>query len=52
MPREAIEPLEVASPDRMTFLVSGSVSGLGVEPPHPPPRSKATLTVLMMDPEP
>lgn len=31
-PRELVEPLHASSTDLMTFIVSGGVSGLGVEP--------------------
>ena len=32
IPRDQVEPLTVSRTDLMTFLVSGGVSGLGVEP--------------------
>jgi uncharacterized membrane protein len=49
VPREQIERLEVSSTDLMTFIVSGGVSGLGVDPsaaPTPmnkPPVARTTL---------
>lgn len=47
VPRELVEPLEVGSTDLMTFIVSGGVSGLGVEPTQ---RPKATRTMLGIGP--
>jgi uncharacterized membrane protein len=32
VPRDQIEPLDVSTTDLMTFVVSGGVSGLGIEP--------------------
>jgi len=32
VPRDQVEPLKVATTDLMTFIVSGGVSGLGIEP--------------------
>ncbi len=46
VPREQLEPLQVSSTDLMTFVVSGGVSGLGVDPPRPPPRPARTMLGL------
>src|SRR5262249_50667071 len=32
VPRDQVEPLDVSTTDLMTFVVSGGVSGLGIEP--------------------
>ena len=32
VPRDQVEPLKVSTTDLMTFIVSGGVSGLGIEP--------------------
>lgn len=46
VPRSELEPLEVASTDLMTFVVSGGVSGLGVAPPERPSRTSRTMLGL------
>jgi uncharacterized membrane protein len=50
-PRELVEPLDVSSTDLMTFIVSGGVSGLGVDPgtTQKPPTAR---TVLGLGPRP
>ncbi|HEY5961255.1 MAG TPA: DUF502 domain-containing protein [Polyangiaceae bacterium] len=51
VPREHIEPLSLSSTDLMTFVVSGGVSGLGVEPPNRPAKGKPARTVLGIGPK-
>ena len=43
VPRDQVELLNVASTDLMTFVVSGGVSGLGVEAPKPKARPARTI---------
>jgi len=51
IPRDQVEPLSVSSTDLMTFLVSGGVSGLGIEPPPPTSkRAKPARTILGLGP--
>jgi uncharacterized membrane protein len=45
VPREQIEQLNASSTDLMTFVVSGGISGLGVEPPATK-RRKSTILGL------
>lgn len=47
-PRDQIEPLQVPSSDLMAFIVSGGVSGLGVEPSptQRPPRKPTKARTL------
>lgn len=52
-PRELIEPLDVATTDLMTFIVSGGISGLGVEgnpSQRPPAKPSGARTVLGIGP--
>jgi uncharacterized membrane protein len=44
-PRELVEPLDISSTDLMTFIVSGGISGLGVDPSttQKPPRARTVL---------
>jgi uncharacterized membrane protein len=44
-PRELVEPLDASSTDLMTFIVSGGVSGLGVDPgiSQKPPTARTVL---------
>jgi uncharacterized membrane protein len=41
VPREYVDPLEVHTPELMTFVVSGGVSGFGVGQSMPPPGARA-----------
>ena len=53
VPHDQVEPLSVASSDLMAFIVSGGVSGLGVEPNRtqpPPPRPPIMRTVFGLGP--
>jgi uncharacterized membrane protein len=53
-PRDQIEPLDVASSDLMAFIVSGGLSGLGVEPsqsPKPPRRPPIARTLFGVGPK-
>jgi uncharacterized membrane protein len=49
VPRDQIEPLDVSTTDLMTFVVSGGVSGLGIEPApvSRAPTSRAGRTLLL-----
>jgi uncharacterized membrane protein len=52
-PRDQIEPLNVASSDLMAFIVSGGVSGLGVEPKptqRPPRKPPIARTMFGLGP--
>ena len=49
VPRDQVEPLSVSTTDLMTFVVSGGVSGLGIEPApvsRSPPGSRGGRTLL------
>ena len=49
VPRDQVEPLSVSTTDLMTFVVSGGVSGLGIEPApvsRTPPPSRGGRTLL------
>lgn len=51
--RNQIEPLEASSTDLMTFIVSGGISGLGVEPvgtKRPPPPASPGRTMFGLGP--
>ena len=50
VPRDQIEPLDVSTTDLMTFVVSGGVSGLGIEPApvsRSPGAGRAGRTLLL-----
>jgi uncharacterized membrane protein len=47
VPRDQVVRLDVSSTDLMTFIVSGGVSGLGVEPPAKPPRKPAIARTIL-----
>jgi len=52
-PRDQIEPLTVASSDLMAFIVSGGVSGLGIEPNptrRPPRKPPGARTLFGLGP--
>lgn len=51
VPRDRVRPLEVASGDLMTFIVSGGVSGFGVAAPGEPPSIPA-LSIPPVRPRP
>jgi len=48
VPHDQVEPLSVSSSDLMAFIVSGGISGLGVEPnrTQPPPRRPPTMRTM------
>ena len=51
VPRESIEPLHVNSTEVLAFIVSGGVSGLGIESalsnPPPPPRKRSIRRTIL-----
>ncbi|HMA93281.1 MAG TPA: DUF502 domain-containing protein [Polyangiaceae bacterium] len=52
-PRDQVERLDASSSDLMTFIVSGGVSGFGVDPggiSQPPPKSPIVRTALGLGP--
>jgi uncharacterized membrane protein len=51
VPKDQIEPLTVSPTDLMTFVVSGGISGLGIEPePVRPSRAQPGATLLGLGP--
>lgn len=51
VPREQVEPLSASSSDVMAFIVSGGVSGLGIEPPPVSGRGGPDRTLIMHAPD-